>query len=553
MKKSLYTLLVAQLFFIGIFGQSLPKVAPTNDNILFGAMGDELARGKKELSLPGAPAISFISYTVAEVSYVSAESSMGSLLNLTIRPKERFSAVNLYLGDSKFSSDYSYSWSPLFLRGYTTIDNSYPQIRRALWQTTDIAYKLAVEVYKSKKNSIKTAGLSEKEKALHDLMPLDSIVVMTPHLNHFDCSGDRYTTLANDLSAAFNNHPNLYGTSVTIEGIESVNYNISSEGTKIKEPVSYVAVKTVAKVKGKRDSELKYERVLYAKDFESLPCVDSLKSFVGAFVNDVEKFAKASKIEEYYLGPVLFLGDACANLYKENLITPGGIMSFRRPIQVMATIARPENVSHAKSIKPLEDRVGKKVVDSRLSIFNLTDEGSYKGLPLIGSYKIDAQGVIPQKRVSIVEQGILKSLISTRIPTKTNAHSTGGLRFGTSFRSLSVAQAPGSVVIESKGGVSLDSLKSLLISSAVEEGLEYAYIIKEISPASGQVLYKIDVKSGIITMVTGAEITPVPLSKLKRVLGVGSTQKVYNFLYSDAIPCSLVYPDGLLIEDVEIN
>jgi len=54
-------------------------------------------------------------------------------------------------------------------------------------------------------------------------------------------------------------------------------------------------------------------------------------------------------------------------------------------------------------------------------------------------------------------------------------------------------------------------------------------------------------------MVTGAEVTPVPLTKLKRVLGLNQSPKVYNYLYQSAVPVSVVYPDGILIEDIEIN
>lgn len=54
-------------------------------------------------------------------------------------------------------------------------------------------------------------------------------------------------------------------------------------------------------------------------------------------------------------------------------------------------------------------------------------------------------------------------------------------------------------------------------------------------------------------MVTGSEITPVPLTKLKRVLGVSKEQEAMNFLYLGVTPTSIIYPKSILIEDIEIN
>jgi len=103
------------------------------------------------------------------------------------------------------------------------------------------------------------------------------------------------------------------------------------------------------------------------------------------------------------------------------------------------------------------------------------------------------------------------------------------------------------------GGASYDELKKSLIASAVEEGLDYAYIVKKLTSENTQIIYKVSVKDGSETLVAGAEITPVPLSKLKRVLGVSKEQYVSNYLYSGEVPVSVISPKAILIEDVEIN
>ena len=45
----------------------------------------------------------------------------------------------------------------------------------------------------------------------------------------------------------------------------------------------------------------------------------------------------------------------------------------------------------------------------------------------------------------------------------------------------------------------------------------------------------------------------IPFTKLKRVLGVSAEQSLFNYLFNDEIPVSVVHPKGILIEDVEID
>jgi len=258
-------------------------------------------------------------------------------------------------------------------------------------------------------------------------------------------------------------------------------------------------------------------------------------------------------MDEYYLGPVLFTEAATADIFASNLVSPSGIFAYRKPVQVMATVYRAENISARREIKPLEERFGKKVIDSRISVENRTDLADFNGKSLVGTYSVDAQGVVPVKSQSLIENGILKGVLSTRVETKRTKESTGAVRFGVRPRSVSMEVAPGTLLISAPGGASYDDLKKSLIASAVEEGLDYAYIVKKLTSENTQIIYKVSVKDGSETLVAGAEITPVPLSKLKRVLGVSKEQYVSNYLYSGEVPVSVISPKAILIEDVEIN
>ena len=523
-----------------------------NNSILFKAMEDEMNRSKNELTLPNSPSPFFVAYTVGDISYTSVISSKGTTIYTKVSPKERLHSVNLYVGDSKFSSDYAYSGNGILTTSMTVTENNYDQLRRSFWQTSDIAYKMAVEVFNSKQNAIKSANLTEQEKNLPDMLPLAKPVVNIAQYTQ-NLATNKYEELANKLSAELAKYNSIFDSRVEIDAIVSNYHYISTEGTKTVEPAGYVAVTFKGKVRNAKGQVLRDEEVLYSKTFETLPAEKDLTLAAAKFAAKLTALINSTEMEEYYLGPVLFIEDAAAQILADNLISPAGVFAYRRPIQVMATAGRPENVSARRDIKALEERINKKVIDSRISVKNMTESKTFGNTPLIGYYSIDAQGVIPQKETSLIENGILRNLLSTRVPTKTSSASTGSLRYGTRPRAIPLEVAPGNLIISVKEGTTTEQLKKDLIKAAIEEGLDYAYIVKKIANQTDQYIYKVFVKDGSEVLVTGAEVTPVPLTKLKRVLGLNQNQKIYNYLYQGTIPVSVIYPDGVLIEDIEIN
>lgn len=523
-----------------------------NESVLFKAMQDEMDRTKKELTLPNAPSTHFIGYTVAENAFLSVSSTLGTVTYTKESPRERIHSVNLYVGDSQFSSDYSYTDNGINLNYFTSRDDNYDQLRRNFWQTSDVAYKFAVEVYKSKKNAVKTATISEEEKALPDMLPLTGTVVSTPAIPEFYMNKKAYQELACKLSKVFEKYPSIFGSKIDIDGIQTVYYYLTTEGTKIKEPACYISIGIIGSVRNDLGQVVDDQKKIYAKSFDKLPAESELISCVESFAERLTSLVKAPNIHEYYLGPVLFEEAASAKIFADNLIAPSGIVAFRQPFQVMASAARSENVGDAKNVKPLEDRIGKKVIDNRLNVQNRTDLTEFEGMSLIGNYTLDAQGVVPVKEIKLVENGILKSLLSSRVPTKKVKGSTGSLRYGVTPRAITKAVAPGTLVVSAPGGASSSELKSQLIKAAVEEGLDYAYIVRTFADETDQYLYKVSVKDGSETLVTGAEISPIQFIKLKRVLGVSKDEMAFNYLYKGSIPTSIIAPKSVLIEDIEI-
>lgn len=132
-----------------------------------------------------------------------------------------------------------------------------------------------------------------------------------------------------------------------------------------------------------------------------LPSLEELKKQITAFAEHLSKLRKAEPIQEYYSGPVLFEDAACQQVFSDNLLNSGGLLAYRKPV-------------NGKPQKTLEDRVGRKIVDSRITIRNYMALNRYNNVPLVGCYEIDAEGGGPEKETVLVENGILKRFLNGR-------------------------------------------------------------------------------------------------------------------------------------------
>jgi len=115
---------------------------------------------------------------------------------------------------------------------------------------------------------------------------------------------------------------------------------------------------------------------------------------------------------------------------------------------------------------------------------NLTEVA---GLPALGHYRYDDQGVSAQA-VTLVEDGRLKSLLMSRLPSKefprSNGHGRGG--FGGARAEV------GCLVVKPDPGVDAAGLRQELLEAAADEGLEFAIRIAALGGGNTPLLmYKV--------------------------------------------------------------
>ena len=175
----------------------------------------------------------------------------------------------------------------------------------------------------------------------------------------------------------------------------------------------------------------------------------------------------------------------------------------------------------------------------------------YNGVPLLGAYNIDAEGVVPAKEMTLVDHGIFKSMLNGCIPTLYAPQSTGSSRFLLSSSNGMFATAPGTIHIEVEKGTKPEKMKSALIKAAKEEGLKYAYIVRSLAGKASRI-YRVDL-DGKETQVRFGDVSGLTLINLKRMLNISSKENVSNYILNGQLLSSLIYPSSILVENIEIN
>jgi len=189
----------------------------------------------------------------------------------------------------------------------------------------------------------------------------------------------------------------------------------------------------------------------------------------------------------------------------------------------------------------------------------------------------------------LIEGGVLKTLLTDRVPTLHNSQSNGHKRLALQDGGLSDVLGAGVIEMNSTNAQSYEQLKAALIAAAKEEDYEYAYIVRKMANPMANVpglsaytqtgdalfaisrpvyIYRISVKDGKEELVRSAKISDLSLKSFKRIVGTSIEKQVYNTLlkgkqrgYSSrssgfnlfGIPTSLIVPQAIVFQELEVE
>ena len=523
--------------------RDLPRLLPApelkgnasveNDEVIFSALEDELQRNKA-LSLPGNPSPYYISYTLSRFRQFQVVGSLGGVTYSMESPWMMHGGVQVMLGNYQRNSDLEYINKILSVKLPSDVD--YDGIRRAYWTATDNMYRYALQCLQQKTVYLQQNPLPAEETAVADMQQLPAVKHEITRAYSFEYDLEKLKDLVSELSGVFAEYKDLYNTSIQVSGCLSDVYRLTSEDIRLKQPNGVISINMSASVRTIDGINLNHKSSITELNPSDLPEMEELKTRVKNFAEELLKLRDATPMEEYYLGPVLFEGGASARIFMDDLLPQGRLLAQR-------TLTPQRGM--------LDEQLGRKIMDTRISIKNYTNLKEYNGTRLFGHYEMDGDGVTPMGELSLVENGIFKRQLNTRYPTRKAPESTGSARFLLNPTTPTAIVGPGTIHVSVEKGLSSSKLKKALLKLAKEEGLEYAYIVRSISGETSEI-YRVNVKDGKETRVRSVSFKVPELTKLMDLGGISSEEKVMNFM-PNGVAASMIYPSGIIVKNIELN
>jgi len=433
------------------------------------------------------------------------------------------------------------------------LDNNYDAIRRSFWMASDQSYKRAIENYDQKLSALKQQNKTDEEKLddFSKITPVNMIMKSTPV--KYDKA--KWEAVAKDVSGVFKTYSQISSSSVVLASINGSIYVSTNEGTKLKIPYCIALLFVNASCQAEDGETLNDQLLYYALTPEQLPVAEKIKQDIKQMADNILTLSKAPAIKESYSGPVIFEGEAVAELCVQKLFRGNGLVASREPV---FAIERP----NMGSVNKMDDKINQKICSENITIKATPKLKTFNNIPLIGSFEIDAEGVVPSDELVLVDKGFLKTMLNDRIPTNKIKESNGHRRF--LIGSAASTKAPGVINISYDNGESSGLLRKAVLTDAEKNGLEFIYVIRKLGSSSSGMggrnlsvskpvgVYKVIVKTGEEQLIRSAIISDFPINKFKDITLGSKEQIVYNTLNS-GIAISFIVPQALVFNDISIE
>ena len=519
-----------------------PSKAVTDE--IVDAIAEEMNRQMQHLQIPGAPRPYHIAYKITEVDVNDVAASLGQVTSKRNRHFVHLEA-RVRVGSKAFDNgNFAVPQADeLDAVAVATLPlEATPRIaRRAAWTVTDTAYKEALIQLRAKLEARRAGGASRPPDvpAWTDEKPVVSEApVLVPPLETLD----QLETRARAVSAVFRDHTNIRDARVAVTSYLERRWYLTTEGTSTTDTRRASGVVLAASGQARDGQPLAQYFLRYGHTAKDLPSDDELKAEAKRLVDTITALEQAPVMERYS-GPVLFEGEGAVGLIRHALAPHLGGTPVPEGL----------NPQEAKTFGgALTDKVGLRVLAPNLSIVDDPTSHVGAGKALIGGYKTDDEGVAA-RRVEVIKDGTLKTLLTTRTPSQKGQTSNGHAR-----RTADGGAYHGSATnlfVTSKGGLPRAALVQRLIAAARADGLKYGIVIKRLDDAAitsapefsrrelVQLIKTTDQQlpppailayrvypNGKQELVRGVQLGEVPIRAWKDVLATSKELTAYNFL-----------------------
>lgn len=531
-------------------GLSAARAPLAQTHPVLAAMHDELERSMASLRLRDQPPPYFVEYEVVERAATRVTASMGALVE-DLNGRSRVLRVGVRVGDYDFDS--SLFNAPGSGGGVVTLsadgrisaplDDDYAAMRRQIWLATDAAYKRAVSIFARKKaafqnraNDAEVPDFSQEEPQETELDPLPLEFV-----------NRAWPERAQEISAVFNDAPEIEGSDVSVADTRGTRYYLNSEGFKVVAPIEIATLRVYAETRATDGATLRDGFTVVEKALEDMPPVAELVANARAAAQRLQRL-RTAPVGEEYAGPVLVEAQASAELVAQVLVPA---MLARRPPESVGRGGRGGRGNN--QVTPFHRRIGLRVLTESFSARDTPSVREFEGHPVAGSYVVDEDG-IRAKDVLLVEKGRLVTLLAGREPLRRLLTSSGHTRGG--------AVQAGVFQIEGHEPVSAAELREQYLELLKTQGSAHGYIVRALAnpnempgaggPGGPLILDAVQVTpDGRETPVRGVRIGSVSPATFRDLLE-GSRERILHNLRATTTDAMSVIVPNLIFEELEI-
>jgi TldD protein len=584
--KQLRSTFIPTILLISMLSVVIPVFslgAQQPEDVLLKALRDEMNRSMEKLQLKDMEKPYYIEYAVDDAETFVIKAAFGAIVE-SESDRSRLLRVDLRVGSYDLdNSEFAGGNSPYSMMGIhpvqLVLEDDYQALRHDIWLTTDRAYKQALEQLAAKRSFIKTKVQPEE---IPDFSREEATkAIAAKRLLVFDQG--KWKEALRRLSAIFREFPLIYDSSISLNVRFSDKYFINSEGTVSRQPANLVLLSARAATQSCDGMELKNFVSSCGTSLEHLPSEKEMAASIRKMAEELTSLAAAPLLEEY-LGPVLVTGQAASELFAQVLAPQ---LSGNRP-----PLMEQEQMAALMTESKLAARLNRRVLPSFFTVLDDPTQEAYEKQQLIGSYKVDDQGV-SARPVTLIERGVLKTLLMSRRPRKEIFRSNG---HGRAMQIGSPSVQIGNLFVQATEGKTFAELKQELIDLCQDQGLSYGLLIKKFDnpritgsefslssfsmhrePQQENVTppilaYKVFAEDGREELVRGLTVAEMSVRMLKDIVAAGKDYYVDNKLTAGGgimglffsyafgfgetgafgIPTTVIAP-SVLLEEVELK
>ena len=520
------------------------KTTKASPDAVLQAMQGELTRAKADLAKSD-PAPYFISYTAYDQDQIFIAAAYGALLSDTA-VKRRSVDVTMRVGAPDLDNTHGQSRSSGMTSGSLPLGDDPDATARLLWELTDREYKRAAPAYLNVKTN--KAVQAEEEDKSPDFSKEDASVHLAEKSAALEFDQKAWEERVRRVSGAFRKYQNVYYATVILQVGTSNSRMVSTEGTQIERPSASARLVMEAQTRADDGMDLLRVETFQAPTASGLPGEAELLAKTDKMAADLEALRKAP-VAEPYDGPAVLSGRAAAVFFH---VVLGHRLEGHRQ--------RDEEEGQTFTKK-----VGQEVLPKFLSVVDDPTLGEINGVKLAGTYSYDNEGT-PAERVTVIQDGVLKNFLMSRMPINGFAKSNG---HGRNQPGLMPTGRQGNLIVSSTQSVPEAKLRQMLIDEVKKQGKPYGLYFDDIQggftlttrrlPQAFQVLpvivYKVYADGRPDELVRGVDIVGTPLAALTRIIATGDTQHVFNGVCgaeSGSVPVSAVAP-AMLFTEMEVQ